>query len=135
MARTSSMNPNEIDEEDIPLNQGLAVIGLIVTVFLPTLAYWQYGGAALLGSHPFLKLLLISGVGGAASYAILMNWGYKMLALIPGAVSGAGASAGLICYADLLGRTSLYSAEIALVQAVCGMPGAVLLIAIIWIRS
>ena len=115
-----------VEDGNIPTNQGLAMILMVTGVLLPATAYWQYGGAELLGDDSLVKLIALTGASGAvglALYAGLRGWAR---ALLPGALAGAGASGLQVAYVLFLDRSSVFTGELILVSFVGAVPGLLL---------
>jgi len=113
--------------EYIPFEEGLALILAWITIVLPLRVYLDY--PVVFGEYWTLKVLVIAAVGGAASLALFVGPGERLLAVVPGLIVGLGAVALYVAYVGLRlpmeDRTS--SLELYAVLGVGAAPGLLLM--------
>jgi len=116
-----------MNTRNVPTRQKIAVVIFTLTVPLLALDYWQNGGAlTFFGAVPDPILYTIAGLGGAISFAFWVEaWG-RIIAIVPGAISGVGAFGLHSCYTTWLEKESMHSGESIMIACLGALPGMAL---------
>ena len=125
--------PKELSDSDKKVRKvAIAVLIIIVILIgLPTFEFLK-DGALLFGKYAFLKVLLLSSIGGALSTSICTKRRkQRLMAILPGALMGIGVPLSLTSYVFLLHRGMLFGFECVLPIMIGVFPGFLLYVALV----
>jgi hypothetical protein len=104
----------------------IAMIIFPVVVGIPTLIFFESGDEAF-GSQSFLKLLIITAMGGALSSSLCAQTNKRRFLAIPaGILMGIGVPLALLAYVELFKRDSVYKLELFFIACIGMAPGFIL---------